>query len=117
MFWYECELPLSSSHVVGSSPPGDGAGDLTPAQKGLAGPPKEQHSPHALSPPPSGRKPAPHETQIRGPGTTPDLIGQHVGGKEADRPTLSSRDPDEAPDGLEGEEIYRADLLLKCVAA
>ncbi|KAI4536588.1 hypothetical protein MG293_012791 [Ovis ammon polii] len=61
--------------------------------------------------------PAPHETQIRGPGTTPDLIGQHVGGKEADRPTLSSRDPDEAPDGLEGEEIYRADLLLKCVAA
>lgn len=47
----------------------------------------------------------------------PDLIGQHVGGKEADRPTLSSRDPDEAPDGLEGGQIYRADLLLKCVAA
>lgn len=60
---------------------------------------------------------APHGTRIRGPGTNPDLIGQHVGGKEAGRPTLSSRDPDEAPDGLEGEQIYRADLLLKCVTA
>ena len=38
-----------------------------------------------------------------------------MGGKEADRPTLSSRDPEEAPDGLEGGQIYRADLLLKCV--
>lgn len=60
---------------------------------------------------------APRETRVRGPGTTPDLIGQRVGGKEAGRPTLSSRDPDEAPSGLEGEQMYRADRLLKPVTA
>ena len=59
---------------------------------------------------------APRGTQSQGPSTSPDLIGQHVGRKEAGRPTLSSRDPDEAPDGLEDEQIYRADLL-KCVTA
>ena len=60
---------------------------------------------------------APRGAQVRGPGTTPDLTGQRVRGKEAGRPPLSSRDPDEAPSGLEGEQIYRADRLLKRVTA
>ena len=60
---------------------------------------------------------APRGPWVRGPSTSPDLTGQRVCGKEAGRPALSSRDPDEAPSGLEGEQIYRADHLLKRVTA